>query len=231
MNPISIRMYKLTIAALCVILALTIFYYNSKEPVGIPTPKEDPICEDFSLETPSTLETGVITQMVQKYRTTQLVSINADLVTTADPYGDAHSVWFDLKTLKKFIFHIEHNVRVNDPGNTDKLGMRLYYAAYPNRTFMNRKLDLQDVDDDYEYRHTVVMIPTIFNSPVGNVDFNPLDISTYKGYISQPKLINEDIRPYQALNYEPMALSNTERVISRNHGSLIPPAPPIVEAF
>jgi hypothetical protein len=230
MNPITITMYQLTIIALCVILAITIYYFNSKEPVDQSIPKDDAICADYSMETPSTLETGVINEMVKEYRTKQLVAINAIMVTP-DTYGDAHSVWFDLKTLKKFIFHIEHNVRINDPSNTDELGMRLYYAAYPSKTVMNDKTDLHDVADDYEFRHTVVMIPTIYNSTVGNVDFNPMDNSTYEGYISQEKELNSDIRPYQAANYTPMALSNTERVVSRNHGSLIPPAPPIVEAF
>jgi hypothetical protein len=230
MNPNSTRMYKLTIAALCVILALTILYYNSKEPVELPAPKEDPICEDFSLETPSTLETRVISDMVEQYRTKQLPAINAAMGVGQE---DAHSVWFDLKTLKKFIYHIEQNVQKEDPANTNKLGLRLYYAAYPND--MASREDLRDVDGTYIQKHTVVMIPTIFNSTVGNVDFNPLDPTTYGGYISQKKSndVNNptDLLPYQAAGYTPMALSNTQRVSARNHGSLIPPAPPIVEAF
>lgn len=229
MNPI--RMYKLTIAALCVILAATIYYYNSKEPVGEPTPKEDAICVDYSLETPSTLETSVISDMVEQYRSKQLTAINPTMTSP-----DAHSVWFDLKTLKKFIYHIEHNVKNEDPTNTNELGLRLYYAAYPRKEDMRGKTDLNDVDEDYEYRHTVVMIPTIFNSLAGNVDFNPLDVATYKGYISPDKQsdVNSDtaaLLPYQVSGYEPMALTNTQRVAAKNHGSLIPPAPPIVEAF
>lgn len=221
-------MYRLTIAALFLAMAGIIYYYNSKETTGNALVKEDPLCIDYSQETPSTLETGVIYDMVNEYRSKQLKSIDSAIVTT-DGGGDAHSVWFDLKTLKKFIFHIEHNVRTNKPNNTDELGLRFYYAAYP--TNMTTRTDLHDVDPLYKNRHTVVLIPTIFKKDIGNVDFNPVDASTYGGYISQTKLANSDIRPYQAANYTPMALTNTQRVVSRNHGSLIPPAPPIVEAF
>lgn len=226
MNPI--RMYRLTIAVLFLSLAAVIYYYNSKEPVADPPVKEDPLCIDYSQETPSTLETAVIYDMVNEYRNKQLKSIDSTIATT-DGGGDAHSVWFDLKTLKKFIFHIEHNVRTNKPNNTDELGLRFYYAAYPSD--MARRDDLTDVDPTYMNRHTVVLIPTIFNKNVGHVDFNPVDTTTYNGYISQTKQLNSEIFPYQVANYTPMALTNNQRVVSKNHGSLIPPAPPIVEAF
>lgn len=214
----SIAAHRLAIAGLFVALAATIYYYSN---LPQPTP-----CEDYSQETPSTLETEVIDKMIQKYRSNQLVAIKP---TISDPNGDAHSVWFDLKTLKKFIYHIEYNVKNTDPTNTEELGLRLYYAAY-DPTDMS-KPDMRDVDPTYVNRHTVVMIPTIYNKAAGHVDFNPLDETSYKGYISQTKAPNAETLPYQQAGYTPMALTNNQRVIARNHGSLIPPADKMVEGF
>ena len=150
--------------------------------------------------------------------------------------SDSHSIWFDLDTIKKFIYHIERNVQTNSEANGSKLGLRIYYGAYPEASnFTNPGYeDIAYFARDpqtmkYGLKHTLIFIPTIYNENIADdVDFNPLDINTYKGYISMEKSIKvknspNSIAPYEAAGYEPMALTPSQRVMARNHGHLYPP--------
>lgn len=231
-NSKTIRNLKLFAALLLVALAVSI-YFNFK------TVPDESLCSDFSKDNPSTLSTGLVSDLTKNYRDNQLIEINKVMPST-DP--DAHSIWFDLDTIKKFIYHIEKNVKANSTID-EKLGLRMYYAAYPDSLQFNKtgNEDLKDLGKNattrmYGLKHTIVMIPTIFNSSYGNVDFNPLDENTYKGYITTVKksevqgdtILTAD---YLTAGYNPMALTPTSRVVSRNHGSLIPPGIKTVEAF
>lgn len=238
-NSKTIRNLKLFTALLLVALAVSIYFNLMNTPSNQRTDPDESICSDFSDYKPSTLPTGLVSDLTKNYRLNQLVEINKVMPTT-DP--DAHSIWFDLDTIKKFIYHIEKNVKANSV-NDEKLGLRMYYAAYPDSTQFNKpgNEDLKDLDATtltrkYGLKHTIVMIPTIFNNAVGDVDFNPLDKNTYTGYISTVKKIEVqgDVilkADYLNAGYNPMALAPTSRVVSRNHGSLIPPGIKTVEAF
>ena len=236
----STRNLKLIIVALLLLLGFSLIY----NPFGITENMDNTrdICSDYSNDNVSTLKTGLISDLVERYRSKQLSYINErmyPMIHHSDPdldpeHSDAHTIWFDLDTIKKFIYHIERNVQRNATTSENKLGLRLYYAAYPEQSEFKNNEDLKDLDNDpmtqkYGLKHTIVMIPTIYNSSIGDdVDFNPLDKDTYKGYISEKKNIkvNDEpilLAPYQAQGYEPMALSPSTRVVARNHGTLYPP--------
>ncbi|WP_435525915.1 hypothetical protein [Chryseobacterium indoltheticum] len=70
--------------------------------------------------------------------------------------------------LKSFIAEIEIEAQAVDPNvqNAD-LGIRFYYAAYPDAP-------VQPVPSDYARRHTLVMIPTKKEQDL-NYDFNPFE--------------------------------------------------------
>ncbi|MDR7208512.1 hypothetical protein [Flavobacterium piscis] len=231
---------KLIITVLFVALAFSLFFnwLGSKESGA----KETSICNDFHNERPSTLKTNLIKGMISQYRNNQYTAINKSR-DIHEP--DAHSIWFDLDTIKKFIYHIERNVVKNSSEKNNKLGLRIYYAAYPELSEFTKPYNediafmaTDPIKKQFATRHTLVMIPTIFNKDLnGDVDFNPLDASTFNGFVSTVKRSTRDqkneIAPYQSQKYQPMALStaSSSDAMARNHGNLIPPADPMTEAF
>lgn len=92
------------------------------------------VCLDYNQYHYSSLKTGLVRDMVEIYRRNQLKSIESASVNPVP--NDAYSIWFDLDTIKKFIYHIERGVQQSGTTNR-KLGLRLYYAAYPEKTTWN----------------------------------------------------------------------------------------------
>lgn len=118
---------------------------------------------NLNLNTPNTLSVDLIQNLVDNYRNNQLEYINQNMTM-----GDAHSVWFDLPTLKSFIAEIETQAQIINPNvQNDDLGIRFYYAAYPETT-------VQPTPSNYAKRHTLVMIPTKKEQNL-NYDFNPFE--------------------------------------------------------
>lgn len=176
----------------------------------------------------STLDADLIHTMTQDYVSHQLSYIQTNGTTIAPT--DARSIWFDLVTLKKYLYHIEKNSKnVDGTINEKDLGVRIYYATYPDKVKMKTFSDLKDSSDEllfpeYEGLHTLVMIPTITDKDGKVYDFNPLDKDTYtKGFFQDSKY------SYQAgvniPNNETAALSGSvsRSMGARNHGTLAPP--------
>lgn len=198
------------------------------------------VCLNYNQYHYSTLKTGLVRDMVDIYRKNQLRSIATSAVNPVA--NDAYSIWFDLDTIKKFIYHIERGVKQNGAANS-KLGLRLYYAAYPDKNTWNNenyedlKGFLGETDTElYEKKHTLVMIPTInIGSPAANHDFNPFDKETYVNGIQKPPVsenpeqgVDDPTRndPVMALTAsdnpnDPSARDNP--TVARNHGNLYPP--------
>jgi len=178
------------------------------------------ICMDYSDETMNTLETDLIRNMVGGYRKNQLVHINA-----AEKFSDAHSIWFDLVTLKKFIYHIEYQALDKDNTiNPENLGLRIYYSRYPDE-MPGAYNNLKDVPTNFAKHHTLVAIPTYRrNETSANIDFNPLDINTFGEGIP-----SNYTGPIPSL---PLTKSSQNQLTgAQNHGNLIPPADGSGEGF
>jgi hypothetical protein len=233
----------LIIALLLAGFATYIFYTKDKiAPTPTPIVKRDtvyiqknasaetPNCVDYSNYQPSELTAGFIRDMVSMYKTNQLSAIQGS--STNAVAGDAQSIWFDIDTIKKFIFHIEKLSKQN--GLNSKLGLRFYYAAYPNaadwgRAYYNGTLNAFATDPitaQYGGKHTLVILPTL--SAGGNIqaDFNPKDPTTYNGGYVNQKAINQE-QAYRLATYQAVALTGTpdgDNIGGQNHGQLIPPA-------
>ncbi len=80
---------------------------------------------------------------------------------------DATSIWFDLNTLKNYIARIEGSLK--GAQCAPRLGIRIYYAKYPQNLDRNR---LADLSDSVKGRHTVFMIPTYDISLDNHIDFS-----------------------------------------------------------
>ncbi len=218
---------KFLIAALVVAFVTYVYFF----PPTISEISKNEICNDFSSSNPSTINRGLVKKMIVQYRENQLKAINSNSIIS----DDSQSIWFDLDTIKKFIYHIEKNVKKNNVAS--KLGLRIYYAAYTDKSTWGTPgyEELQDllgnpITEKYEKHHTLVILPTILNSDNVDADFNPLDIASYEGYTKMKKeRENQSFdSSYQMMTLSPFSVistsSSSDPLMARNHGCLIPPA-------
>lgn len=192
--------------------------------------KKNTICMNYASTTFSKLKVNLIHGMTNGYKQHQLSHIKTVMK------DDAHSISFELETLKRFIYHIEINAKKNGVSKDD-LGLRMYYSRYPEiETWSNQHDDLNGflndpITEKFEQRHTLVMIPTLKKNGV-HIDFNPLHQETYNEKMSR-------FAEYQSTNTTNSipALTVTKRsgidnnTTSQNHGSLIPPITGSGESF
>ncbi|KQT21873.1 hypothetical protein ASG31_00575 [Chryseobacterium sp. Leaf404] len=142
----------------------------------------------------NSLSVDFIKAAVKQYRTSQLQC-------TADNLGmaDAHSIWFDLPKLKKFIADIENLASSSDPSvREEDLGIRMYYAAYPDH------FPGADIKEEYLKKHTLIMVPT------------------KKQEQSEGRFVHRDYNPLENSSERRLALA-TGNAMAQNHGSLAPP--------
>lgn len=232
------------VAVTALITALIFNYLHKKKDKDHPnddgTRSPTSICMDYDNQQPATLTSNLIKSMVTKYGDTQLDYIQNATGTVVPE--DAKAIWFDIETLKRFLYHVEYNTSKNPALSRDKrLGIRIYYAAYPKnadmRIFAQSQTDSTfSFNPDYENHHTLVMIPTIAGTNGENYDFNPLDDKTYDGFVNMK---DEDKGAYLQGNYPTLSIGpsaapatpntltsqNSNSVIARNHGILFPPGP------
>lgn len=236
---------------LCLLTALLTYfltcYFCKKKFEDIPenTRSLTDICMDYDTITPPTLTTEMVKSMVTQYSGAQLNSIQT--APTNAVAVDARSIWFDLETLKEFLYQIEHNVNKNPAqGRDKKLGVRIYYAAYPDNIKM-RDLAATQTDPNFSYnpayekKHTLVMIPTIQGADRENYDFNPLDVNSYIGFTNMKTggAYSPNSSTYSTLSLgtstnpvnTAQGISANNAINARNHGHLMPPGNTIGSIF
>ncbi|ASW74843.1 hypothetical protein IQ37_17400 [Chryseobacterium piperi] len=169
-----------------------------------------------TLNSPGTMTHAFIKELINNYRNNQLQTINKNL-----EMDDAHSIWFDLPKLKKFIADMEAEAKKNNPSVTEKdMGIRFYYAAYPKAENWDMMKN-HPIPKEYAEKHTLVMVPTLKkedgNGKLLDFDFNVL-----------------------TCNGKPLAvaLKSTSAIppvedggLAQNHGNLIPPDGTVSESY
>ncbi|PWN63042.1 hypothetical protein C1631_022410 [Chryseobacterium phosphatilyticum] len=151
----------------------------------------------------------LIQNLIDNYRKNHLSAINDTL-----GIQDAHSIWFDLPKLKKFIATIEEEAaKINPDASEEDLGIRFYYAAYPKNENWNI-MESHIVPQEYAERHTLVLIPTLKKTSgkgeTLDYDFNALQ--------------STDESTALALNARQVK-ELTDDTVGENQGTLIPPSP------
>lgn len=165
---------------------------------------------------PPTMNQNMVKEMVDNYRNNQLVAINEKL-----EMDDSYSVSFNLDAINNFANSILNESKKVKPELTENdLGIRIYYAAYPQNEGMERYAR-EGIAFNYNMKHTVVMIPTIKrraeNGETMDFDFNPLDKDTYN------KITSYRTSELKMMSY---GTSSGSEVMALNHGQLIPPKMP-----
>lgn len=198
---------------------------------------KDTICLNYAGDPVPQLPVGLVIDMREQYVENQLATIERELMPE-----DAEAIWFDLETLKKFIYHLEHTTQSNDSTISSKdLGVRIYYASYPDKknwkiARYNKSLDVfmgDPITEQYEKKHTLVMIPTIKKGAI-DMDYDPLNVNTYKNGLNGVQ-DEKDQLFYQNPKNKIFSLSSlpmksvssgstgSSSVGAQNHGSLFPP--------
>jgi hypothetical protein len=163
------------------------------------------------------LNVDLLYNMAQKFKGTSGMINNS----VAPNLIDARSVWFDLDSLKRFIWEIETDVCRNTcpeklPLN---LGVRVYYARYPPTGSLAQYDDIRHLPDDYENRHTVFMVPTfdVAGTPTQHIDFDP---RYFDATGCHPERLQLKFPP------EDSALRKASGIVALsafNHGGMCPP--------
>lgn len=225
--------------------------YSCNDTAEIVSSSNVPICSNYTEI--STLEVGLIHAMTKKYKENQLLTINDNLNNNTNPYfndpqikadrlGDARTIWFDLETLKAFVYQIEMNAQTQEkePIPSTDLGIRIYYASYPDTIYWGRPyndLTMEDgshvLPENYQRRHTVIMIPTIFRDG-HNVDFDPLNPFTFTKPLSS-SAIYSPLSSTQMLALTGINKNTSNQIGTQNqegqnqegqnHGGIYPPPP------
>jgi hypothetical protein len=234
-----INLFSYLIVAIASALITYLIFGTTTDPVtpepDTPEPTENTkeICMKYDDEDMSTLDADLVHTMTKEYINSQWEYINSNsnfISKHSSITEDARSIWFDLKTLKKYLYHIENESRkVDSTIKEDKLGIRIYYGVYPNKEEIKKFPDIFDTSKDRDFTdysglHTLVMIPTI-SIEDKILDFNPLDDETYKiGLYKVEKYMYNNGTPIP--NNNTMGLFGTSRDIAgQNHGTLYPPGP------
>lgn len=171
-------------------------------PVTQPTQPDNcnNVCMDYSSNPDYTiLEAAVVRAMARDYRNTPNL-----------PDNDAHSVWFELDAMKKFIWNIEKSICAQNCNARDlKLGVRIYYARYP-QTGEGAPEPFADLPEEYSGKHTVFMVPTYEVRSNANQDF----------YMDKPFANCTPIGIPADGPTDPIGLLMP---LGKNHGALCPP--------
>lgn len=189
-----------------------------------------PACKDYSTIPLEGMLASTAKELSHNYQTYSqpLLAING---TTPD----ASSIWFSLETLKNFIFKIESAVCEKDCSDKLNLGIRIYYAKYPQS--MSGFPDLAGVDPAFNQHHTLFMVPTFQADPNSQEhwDFDPWHWGTnnckptsmYDWFRQNEKPFGEEYSLIFSAN-GPQYFSAAGSGITPsalNHGDLIPPYP------
>ena len=205
-----------------VVIAFAVYMYKYP-PKKVCKCSKNSICMNYIDEPMSVLEIGLVHEMVKGYRSKQLACINSHLkMDDGSNMDDAHSIWFDLETVKAFVYHTEMNAVKNKVAKED-LGLRIYYSRYPEEKKWKGYSDLSAVDVNYKEHHTLVMIPTIRREKL-NIDFNPLDLQTYTTSMKNIEMYQDINSTLKTAVFGRKTSKRGGGTGAQNHGSLIPPA-------
>jgi hypothetical protein len=160
-------MKKILIGSNLILLVLFLMAYTGKIKDNLPPPQN----RDLQLG----IDPGLARDMLLKYKNDiwKQRNINGGLEK------EARSVWFSLAKLKAFIKDIETNSGTRCVNDTFSLGIRIYFANYPDSTTIRSKgynsyFENHKLPAEYQNHHTVVLVPTIYNQADSfYYDFDP----------------------------------------------------------
>jgi hypothetical protein len=186
------------------------------------------ICSDYFGKSVTKYDVATLKKLVEPYKP------GIGNKTNTQP---APNIWFSLDTLKRFIWNIEHNVcgiKCGDKNFNAQLGVRIYFAKYPDANIMQGITDLLNVNPTFANQQTLFMIPTFDETDITqapavtkHIDFDPTNRGTFKS--SSCSFQKLDVTSGAVLAFgiplapAPPPQGNTNNTQGQNHGTLCPP--------
>lgn len=179
-------------------------------------------CKTISLDykdvpTSGRIDLGFADTLADNYKTNHYPPGNTFVKSYGDVLDDARSVWFSLETLKQFLWEIESTSAGCEGCKTLNLGVRIYYAEYPEtRNSTDKRYSKNDMK-----KHTVFMVPTYSkydtDGKLQDYDFNPKHLTLNgKGSVCMPITLNELI-----LEKNKTAFNDGTLKITQVHGATL----------
>lgn len=169
--------------------------------------------------------------MLQEMANMYYRNMSSSTLPFSGPFNntDARSIWFDLDSVKHFIWEVENMVCKNkcseNKANTMAgLGLRIYYSRYPQTNASSRFTQLGGLPANYTNRHTLFMVPTYDSIPGEHIDFDPYKFDAGRcGYL--PLQTGTEAAPVfitalAGVMSKPPGANSQEAL---NHGGLCPP--------
>ena len=209
-----------------------------------PEPNTEPVacekqCKSYNDEKFEGLPAGLAFTMISKYKANHWNNYSVNGV----PRVDARSVWFSLDSMKKFIWNLEQDVCNNKCVDKTELGLRFYYAEYPDKADWESKDPLSpnastaEIDHRSQYPglHTVVISPTYYcKEEQFNVDFDPRFVDKACKPINMQSVFKSLDVQFDTIKNQLVATNGGQpafvltpdvKTSLKNRGSLIPPPP------
>lgn len=129
--------------------------------------KDESICSNYSAGPVNQMEKQEVLSMIRNYHQNQYAAINSSSSTgqklvyfpqNPNVSQDSRAVFFSLDTLKRLIYFIEKASAQFSQQDKDNLGINIYFASYP------KSMGMVKHNYDYTNRHTLVMIPSVFDN-------------------------------------------------------------------
>ncbi|MGB8190775.1 MAG: hypothetical protein WCF67_02595 [Chitinophagaceae bacterium] len=159
MKNISLAANVVLIGVIALLVWGTPLYIGMKKDFPrIANPTNCVECKDYSSTPIHLLDAQTAQRMAIAYASDN----GKNFMSTNPEMEDARSLWFDLETIKNFIWRIEKGACNNGCGHL-RLGIRIYYAKYPNKSAMSIDKNLMSLNPDFAERHTLFMVPTYFD--------------------------------------------------------------------
>jgi hypothetical protein len=188
-------------------------------------------CNNYSTYPINEMNKTEVLELIRNYYKNQYAAINSvginfngSIPATQTIKVDSRAVFFNLDTLKRLIYYIEKASENFPKTDRDNLGVNIYYGAY------TAAMQVQKHGYDYTNRHTLVMIPSIFNSASNTAkDFdlynslNAINVDT-PSYINNSFLENPINTKIAGLSAN-QSVTGRSSMYSQNHGTAIPPPP------
>jgi hypothetical protein len=212
------------------LLFMAIIYFQSCIPTKqvIVSPegsRKNWVCLNYADSTFSGITYGTAYKMFETYGGNQFARITNNLNPNTD---DSKFVWFSLDVIKKFIYKIEDTLHAKGADPSTRLGIRFYFAAYPDSNQMKTIKDLNQLPSSYGKRHTLFMVPTYdIASATGTIhqDFNAFEpLSTAKK--PSPSMLLDSRTVKSVFTLKMAGLGVTNDIYIQNHGEIGPPPQP-----
>jgi hypothetical protein len=230
---------KKILIALNVMFASVIYFQNctpQKMIVGaIQGSNKNWHCVNYNDSTYNGIPLSVSRIVYDKYTNIQYSKILATAPSLTTMTEDSRCVWFSLDVIKKFIYKVEDTLYRKGFNKNTRLGLRMYFATYPDTTGMQNNQYLDGLPLEYANHHTLFIVPTFDSTSAGASKPVHYDFNAFKGVsTNSTPFINTSPLQKSIPSFwnEPFAcLLITDDIYMQNHGEVGPPPSPVPGAI